>query len=75
MTSNVINLRPAYDPDNLLEKAVGQYESVLVIGYDKDGALDVRASLNITVAEINFMLDVFKAQLLSGKYSDEVDLG
>lgn len=56
------------DPDVVLEKSVGEFESVVVVGWDKEGCLDVRASLNLTQAEINWLLGVVQHKLLRGDY-------
>ena len=60
----------AKNPDNVLEQAIGSYESVVIIGYDKDGYVDARASTNIDTANINFLVDSFKQKLIHGDYSD-----
>ena len=60
----------ATNPDNVLEQAVGAYESVIIIGYDKDGNFNARASTNIKSSDILWMLETFKMKLLRGDYSD-----
>ena len=62
------DIRPALAPDQVLTEAVGEFESVLVIGYDHEGELDARASLNLTAAQILFLIERFKLNLLSGDY-------
>lgn len=59
----------AKNPDNVLEQAVGVYDQVFTIGYNKDGILEVRASTNFQVREIFFALDAFKFKVLNGDYS------
>lgn len=61
----------AKNPDNVLEQAVGCYDQVFIIGYDKKGSLDVRASTNFTVADILLVLEEFKFKLLHRDYSVE----
>ncbi len=61
----------AKNPDNVLEQAVGVYDEVFIIGYDKDGKLDVRASTNFQVREIFFALEAFKFKVLNGDYDTE----
>ena len=69
MTENIINLsKTAANPDTVLEKAIGQLESVLVIGYDKNGHLDVRASMNIQHKDILWLIELFKTKMLNGDY-------
>lgn len=60
----------ASNPDNVLEQAVGNYKSVLVLGWDAKGSLDVRASTNIDHKEILWLLEVFKSKLVNGDYSE-----
>lgn len=61
----------AINPDNVLEQAVGVYDQVFIIGYDKDGTLSVRSSLNFKLREIFFALDAFKFKVLNGDYDTE----
>lgn len=71
--SNVIKFRgkdAAINPDAVLEQAIGQYDSTIVIGWNKDGVLDARASLNLDHADIHWMLSAFQHKLLNGDYSD-----
>lgn len=63
--SDVIKLYPAADPDEVLRQAIGQYDSVVVMGWNKDGAFSGRSSLNIEVAEILLLVEIFKAAILS----------
>ncbi|WP_026601487.1 hypothetical protein [Methylomonas sp. 11b] len=63
----------AIDPDVVLQEAQGNYESVIVIGFDKHEALDCRASLNLSQAEIHWMVSVFMHKLLAGDYSADDD--
>lgn len=59
--SDVIGIgNAAVNPDNVLEIAKGSYESVIVLGYDKDGYLDGRASTNLTRENILWLLEQFK---------------
>ena len=70
---DVVKLYPdnaASNPDNVLEQAVGNYKSVLVLGWDATGSLDVRASTNIDHKEILWLLEVFKSKLVHGDYAE-----
>ena len=74
MMVDVVKFYPkdaAKNPDNVLEQAVGVYDQVFVIGYDKDGQLDVRSSTNFQVREIFFALEAFKFKVLNGDYDVE----
>lgn len=71
MTDNVIHAlfpNAARDPDVVLKEAVGIYDEVITLGYDKNGQLEARASLNLDHAEINWILDQFKLRLTRGDY-------
>lgn len=60
---------PAHNPDELLEAAKGEYEKVFVVGYSKhDGALDARATLNMSDADVLLIIERFKAMLVSADY-------
>lgn len=61
----------AVSPDAVLEQAIGEYDSVVLIGWNKDEALDARASLNLKHADIHWLLSVFQNKLLNGDYSSE----
>ena len=60
----------AKNPDNVLEQAIGVYESVVILGYDKDGDMDVRASTNLSHEQVLWLIESFKLSLLDGDYSD-----
>lgn len=62
----------AKNPDAVLEQAIGVYDQVFVIGYDKNGELEVRASLNFLMRDIFFAMDAFKHKVLSGDYGDRL---
>ena len=68
---NVISFYPngaAVEPDIVIEEAIGVYENVVIIGWNKQEELDVRASLNLSHSDILWLLEVFKARLLNGEY-------
>lgn len=76
MTDNVVKFYPkdaANNPDNVLEQAIGRYNEVFIIGYNKEDALDVRASMNFSLRDIWFALDAFKHNVMSGKYDHRID--
>jgi len=60
----------AKNPDAVLEQAAGAYESVLILGYDKNGVLEVRSSTNLDHAGLNWLIDTFKRKMLNGDYSE-----
>ncbi len=61
----------ADNPDSVLEQAVGEYESVIIIGWGKDGVLDPRASTNIKQADILWLIELFKTKMMNGDYSED----
>lgn len=71
--SDVVKFYPhgaANNPDAVLEQAVGAYESVLILGYDKDGNFDFRASLNLKDGgDILWLMESFKTKLMNGDFS------
>lgn len=76
MSDNVVKFYPhnaALNPDVVLEQSAGVYEEVLVIGYNKNGELDVRASLNFDMMSIFFALEAFKHQVLSGEFGHRLE--
>lgn len=72
--SNIAKFYPknsAENPDLVLEQAIGQYNDVLILGYDKDGEFSPRSNLSVNIGEIIVMLEMFKRDLLDGMYSDD----
>jgi hypothetical protein len=72
---NVVKFYPkdaAKNPDSVLEQAIGEYAEVCVVGFDKDGNLDVRASLNFRIADILFCMDTFRHGVLNGDYDTRI---
>lgn len=61
----------AKNPDAVLEQAVGEYESVFVIGWDKNGYLDPRASTNLKQEQILWLIETFKMKMLRGDYAED----
>lgn len=75
MSAEVVKFYPrnaADNPDNVLEQAVGEYESVLILGWNRDGNLDVRSSSNLVDGgDLLWLVEKFKFNLLAGDYSGE----
>ena len=51
--------------NDVLEYSKDRYSEVIVVGYDKDGNLNV-SSTNMSYARINWALDVLKNALVNG---------
>lgn len=64
----------AKSADNVLEQAIGVYDQVIMIGWDKDGNLNARATLGLKDGgDVLWLLETFKHKLLSGDYAGDVD--
>ena len=62
----------AKDADNVLEQALGTYDEVVIIGWDKDGELDCRATLGLKDGgDVLWLIELFKHKLLNGDYSGD----
>jgi hypothetical protein len=71
VANNVVKLYPpnaAFIADNVLEQAIGQYQDVLVLGWDVEGNLDPRATLSLKNRDLLWIIEVFKMKLLRGDY-------
>jgi hypothetical protein len=62
--ANVIKLRPGEDPDEVLKSAIGVYQSVVVIGWDKEDRFNGRSSLNLEAAEVILLIELLKSAIL-----------
>lgn len=58
----------AKNPDAVLEQAFGKYESVFIVGWDKNGIMDMRASTNMQAKDVLWLIETFKHKLISGDY-------
>lgn len=60
----------AKDADNVLEQAVGVYDEVLIIGWDKDGQFNARATLGLKDGgDCLWLVETFKLKLMTGAFS------
>lgn len=60
----------AKDADNVLEQAVGVYDEVLIIGWDKEGNFNARATLGLKDGgDCLWLVETFKLKLLTGVFS------
>lgn len=65
--SNVIKLYPknaALNPDCVLEQAIGSYNEIVLVGYNKSGNLEARASTNIKRKDMLWMIEQLKILIL-----------
>lgn len=74
MTAELVKFYPkgaAASADAVLEQALGSYSDVLVIGWDKDGNLDARATLGLKDGgDLIWIIEKFKAKLMNGDYAE-----
>ena len=62
----------AIEPDNVLEQALGGFSEVLILGWDKEGNLDARATLGLKDGgDVLWLMEAFKHKLMSGDYTGE----
>lgn len=70
--NDVVKLYPsnaAENPDAVLEQAVGNFSEVLILGWDKNDTLDVRATLSLSDGgDLLWLIETFKSKLLNGDY-------
>ena len=55
----------------MLLHAKNNYTSVLVIGWDKEGHLDIRSTNNLDQKDCLYLSQMFTHKLLSGDYAPE----
>lgn len=63
----------AKDADAVLEQSLGNFSEVLVIGWDKEGFLDARATLGLKNGDLLWLIESFKAKLMAGDYTGEAE--
>jgi len=63
--ADIVKLRPAEDPDEVLKQALGVYENVVVVGWTKEDGFSGRSSLNLEVADVMLLIEIFKMALLA----------
>lgn len=70
--SNVVKMYPANaaeSADNVLEQSIGEFDQVLIIGWDKDGFLDARATIGLSDGgDMLWLIEAFKTKLMNGDY-------
>ena len=63
--ADVVKLRPAEDPNEVLTRAIDVYDEVILIGWTKENNMSGRISLNIDTADALLLVELFKTALLS----------
>ena len=70
MSADILKFRPRdyiNNPDAILEEAKGEFESVLLIGWNKDGSFDARGSI-ADGPNLLWLVEAFKTQLMNGDF-------
>lgn len=68
----VVDLNPHRSPDVVLEKAVGAFKEVLILGYNHEGYMEVRASEGMAAkAELLLLIEHFRFALMAGAYDSD----
>lgn len=68
MSDNVVDLHPGANPDAMLESSIGELDSALLVGFEKDGTLRMQMTSNIDAMQLNWIIDNLKSQLLMPEY-------
>ncbi len=63
----------AENPDSVLEQAVGVYEDVLILGWDKDEVMDCRSSTGLSHEQVLWIITKFQHKLMNGDYAEADD--
>ena len=67
--SNVIKMVPDQaTADEIFEDCKGEYNEVLIIGWDNENLLKAKSSGSLDIKDIIYMLEVFKQALISTGY-------
>jgi hypothetical protein len=59
------------EPNKVLDEAKDNYTSLVVIGWDKEGFLDVRSTNNLDQKDCVYLSNLFTHKILSGDYAPE----
>lgn len=68
--------KTAKDPDAMLEMAKGDFRELCIIGVNKSGNIEGRATNSMTIAELMFYMEHIKQILLSynpNRYDEDDD--
>jgi hypothetical protein len=61
------------NPDNVMQRSMGHFENIILIGTNEDGHMEVRSSLNLTVKDMLWMLEMTKQNILLTALSHDDD--
>lgn len=75
MPAEVVKFYPknaADKPDHVLEQAIGQYQDVLILGYDHEGNADYRGTTYFQDGgNVLWLVEKFRQMLLNGELNGE----
>jgi hypothetical protein len=61
------------NPDNVMQRSMGHFENIILIGTNEDGHMEARSSLNLTVKDMLWMLEMTKQNILLTALSHDED--
>lgn len=68
--SKVVEFLTAHNPDHVLKQAIGEFDTVLIIGWRKDLDFEARASTNADKKECLWLASQFVHKLFNGDYTE-----
>lgn len=64
MTNNIVHIHKEVTADSLLTELQGNFTDVVVIGWNKENRHSMFTSKELSIAELNLLLDLAKQRLL-----------
>jgi len=61
------------DPDHMLEMAKGDFKELCILGVNSEGRIEARATKDMTISTLLFLLENIKFTLIAHGYFDEDD--
>ena len=61
------------NPDTVMQRSMGHFENIILVGTNEDGHMEVRSSLNLTVKDMLWMLEMTKQNILLTALSHDED--
>ena len=61
------------NPDTVMQRSMGHFENIILVGTNEDGHMEVRSSLNLTVKDMLWMLEMTKQNILLTALSHDDD--
>jgi hypothetical protein len=62
--ADVVKLRPAEDPNEVLTRAVDCYEQLIIVGWTNEGVAQMRSTLGLECQDILLLVEIAKKMLL-----------